>query len=64
MLIKFIGTNKSHFVIHGFCCETIRVGRLDTCDILYLRVGHSKTDMDRVFAADAHALANEDYYNM
>src|SRR3978361_83241 len=57
------GTNKSQYVIGAICGETVRVGRLDSCLVDYLRTGHSKTDADKMFANIATALAPKDYFN-
>lgn len=57
------GTNKSHFVTNALCGETVRSGRLLSLESDYLRVGHSKTGADRMFATNATVLISKDYFN-
>jgi hypothetical protein len=59
----FSGTNKSRFVIHAVCGEVVRVGRLKSSAIAFLRVGHSKTKIDRVFANITTTASPKDYFN-
>ena len=56
-------TNKSRFVVNAFCCEPVRVGRFASAEARFLPVGHSKTDVDRMFASGTTTTKQEDYFN-
>jgi hypothetical protein len=41
----------------------VRCNRLNSCIADFLPTGHSKTDVDRLFARIASTLTSEDYFN-
>lgn len=57
------GTNKNQYVINGFCVESVRIYRFNTCSLEFLRLGHTKNPGDQVFASYSITMQNEDIFN-
>jgi hypothetical protein len=57
------GTNKSNYVVNALTAEMVRVRRLLSSDLVYLRVGHSKTSMDQTFANISTSIDGKDFFN-
>lgn len=58
-----IGTNKCQYVINPVGAEPVRLKRMLEVLLIFLKVGHTKTKADKLFANNALSLLGRDYFN-
>jgi len=51
-------------VINSLTSELVRIGRFQSMAVEFLWVGHTKTDVDLLFAGLVLALSGQDYFNL
>jgi hypothetical protein len=63
LICTILGTNKTQYVINGVLVEPVRLHRFMQAWITFLRVGHTKTEADQMFADITHVCVKEDIFN-
>jgi hypothetical protein len=58
-----VATNKNKYVLNAVGAEFTRIGRLQTCELAFLIVGHTKSCVDRMFANWSSSWKRQDCYN-
>jgi hypothetical protein len=58
------GTNKCQYVINGIGAELVRIQRLLRSELAFLFRGHTKVDVDRIFAIITAIIKKEDCFNL